>query len=223
MNQLPESISPWMEYPSYDWTPIIKESDIYEYGINQHLYHQSDKIDTVFLVISGRVRQYLISADGQEKALAIAGTNCLIGENKTVDSDVYFESAVAVSKVKAASLSYNKFESILYNFPNLIKQYIDLLNRKIRLASVYNLELSYGSSVYRIYDAFYHLALNYGRQMDSGITILLKFTHQELANLVGTSRVTVAKTVNEMLKNRIITKDGKYYHIPDIDKLLPGV
>ncbi|SDQ17410.1 CRP/FNR family transcriptional regulator, anaerobic regulatory protein [Virgibacillus subterraneus] len=220
MEILTQTISPWLENLDYDWSPLIDQAKTKELTSNIHIYDQGDQADTVFLVLSGRVRLFMLSSDGREKAISIAGKNCLMGENRVRKDNTYFENAVTASSVSIAYIPYAKFESIIYDNKDLMAQYIDLLNTKLRLATVYNLHLSYGSSIKRICDAFYHLAMNYGNKKDDGITIRIQFTHQELANLIGTSRVTVANTVNNLLKQQILVKKGKFYHIPKLSRLI---
>ncbi|MFD1037370.1 Crp/Fnr family transcriptional regulator [Virgibacillus byunsanensis] len=220
MRLLTETISPWLENLDYDWGPFIEHSTIKELTSDIHIYDQGDRAETVFLVLSGRVRLFMLSSDGREKAISIAGKNCLMGENRVQNDKTYFENAVTASTVKIASVPYATFESVIYKHTKLMAQYIDLLNTKLRLATVYNLHLSYGSSIKRISDAFYHLAMNYGIKKNDGITIQIQFTHQELANLIGTSRVTVANTVNDLLRQQILVKKGKLYHIPELSKLI---
>lgn len=220
MKLSPESISPWMDNLSYDWGILIENAAVERFRENVHIFHQGERAERVFIVLSGRVRLYMLSGDGREKAIVIAGKNCLIGENHLHENDTYLNNAVTVTDAEIASIAYSKFESIIFKETTLMRQYIDLINAKLRLITIYNLQLSYGSSVNRICDAFYHLAMTYGKKCDEGITIMIPFTHQELANLIGTSRVTVANTINELLRQNILKKKGKYYQIHNLKKLM---
>ncbi|WP_224654337.1 helix-turn-helix domain-containing protein [Escherichia coli] len=50
----------------------------------------------------------------------------------------------------------------------------------------------------------------------------MQFTQQELADLIGTSRVTVANLVNDLIQQGYIIKDGRYYIIPSVNNILPN-
>ncbi|GGB57905.1 hypothetical protein GCM10011409_39240 [Lentibacillus populi] len=219
MENLLNTLSPWLDNLDYDWKPIIEKSTIKHFPFNAHIYYQGEYAGTVYIILSGRVRLYMTSHDGREKATFIAGKNCLIGENCVNLDKTYLKNAITASNVKVARISFSEFEAILYSQSKLMRQYIDLLNLKLRLANMYHLQLTYGNSTARICDALYHLASTYGEEQDNGITISIHFTHQELANLIGTSRVTVANTINDMIRQKVIVKKNKYYHIPELNKL----
>jgi len=53
------------------------------------------------------------------------------------------------------------------------------------------------------------LKQDYGEERDQGVLITNKITHQELANLVGTTRSTITKILNKMeRKNKLQIQDG---------------
>ncbi|MYL47120.1 Crp/Fnr family transcriptional regulator [Virgibacillus halodenitrificans] len=224
MSKFIDSSSPWFENLDYDWSILLNQAIIkYEnQPANTPIYHQGDQAENIFIVLYGRIRLFMLTPDGKEKAISIAGKNCLLGVNRQPEDNTYFENAISASEAKVASLPYQQFENLIYQNPTLVKQYVHLLQEKLRLATTYNLQLSYGSSVKRIYDAFYHLAKTYGVQNTGGTVIQITFTHQELANLIGTSRVTVANTVNDMLKNNLLKKTKGKYLVPDLNRLITG-
>ncbi|GAV23254.1 helix-turn-helix domain-containing protein [Carboxydothermus pertinax] len=54
-------------------------------------------------------------------------------------------------------------------------------------------------------------AEEYGRKIQSGTVIELEITQQELANMIGASRVMVAQALKELRNIGILARSGKWY------------
>lgn len=91
--------------------------------------------------------------------------------------------------------------------------------RKIRLLTSQIEELSFDDAYYRVVDALVHLAEQYGIKTEKGCRIQLKFTHQEMADLTGSCRVTVTNIFRSLSDKKIIKKENGYVIVRDIDKL----
>lgn len=219
MNPGFESISPWLDHLNYDWSILEECGDRVTYRLHEPVYHSGDPAEFIYIVQAGRIQLFLTTDNGKEKSVAIVGANGLIGENYTTQDISYLENTVAVSPSTLLRVPRSLFEKEVLSDPSLAKQWIDMLNQKLRLLAISNLQLSFGNSYDLICHALYHLAISYGKKNTDGITIGITFTHQELANLIGTSRVTVANTINQMLQNHILSKKGKYYHIQSLELL----
>jgi len=53
------------------------------------------------------------------------------------------------------------------------------------------------------------LAKKYGEEKDGGITISTKFTHEQLAEMIGISRPTMTELLNKLEKQGFIKREGK--------------
>ncbi|GAB4232737.1 MAG: hypothetical protein Kow00121_60840 [Elainellaceae cyanobacterium] len=65
------------------------------------------------------------------------------------------------------------------------------------------------------------LAQRFGQEVEQGILIDLRFTHLDLAEAIGTTRVTVTRTLNQLQQNgiieclplkRIIVHEERFWH-----------
>jgi CRP/FNR family transcriptional regulator len=70
-------------------------------------------------------------------------------------------------------------------------------------------ELSYSTADDRIKAGILQLSRKHGVQDARGIIIDLKITHQELAELVGTSRETVTRTLARLQKRGILNLENR--------------
>lgn|SRR5690625_2754482 len=91
-----------------------------------------------------------------------------------------------------------------------------MISLKLEILTHASLNLSFDSSSQRIIRAFIQLATIYGiEKQDRSIKINITFTHQELADLIGTSRVTVSNEISKLQQLKVIKKKGRYYYIND--------
>jgi CRP-like cAMP-binding protein len=75
-------------------------------------------------------------------------------------------------------------------------------------------------SLPRICDLLIQLSLKYSENLNNNrVRLTIQFTQQEMANLLGTTRITVAKNMKWLENNDYIIKEGKYYIINDIREL----
>jgi CRP-like cAMP-binding protein len=64
-----------------------------------------------------------------------------------------------------------------------------------------------------------NLAEEYGVEDARGTLVALKITHQELANLIGSTRETVSLTLSQFKKKNLICSEGRRVIISDAESL----
>lgn len=65
----------------------------------------------------------------------------------------------------------------------------------------------------RLLRRFYSLAEQYGRKETDSTVIDLRITQQELADMIGSSRVMVVKALKELQAANIIDREKRYYRL----------
>lgn len=216
-----QHLSPWLEKLPFRWSDFNEHGEEVLLKKNEHIYHSGSPLHYVYIVLSGRVRLYLLTSDGKEKTVKIIGENGLFGEYFLSTHTTNSTSAVAVSNTKLLKVDKKIFESISLSDPNLTRQWLEILSMKLELLTHSSLQLSFKSAHVRVAYAFIHLAETYGEMSSNGtIKISITFTQQELADLVGTTRVTIVNAVKNLLKLKLIKKVERYYYIIDKDKLI---
>ena len=214
-------ISPWLDELTFEWSQLEQIGTPLEYKKNEIVFHYHDPADSIYLIKKGRVRLYLISSLGDEKAIAIIGKNGILGESSTYQQQhTYFASAITASPTSLVKIHPAAFKEAIMGNPVYTQQVLEMMSLKVRLLSQHSLQLAFYSSFQRVCQTLVQLGLTYGERLPSNrVKISIPFTHQELANLVGTSRVTVANHVKALLDNQTITKNKKYYTINDMEQL----
>ncbi|WP_027964690.1 Crp/Fnr family transcriptional regulator [Halalkalibacillus halophilus] len=214
-------INPWLENLNYDWKSLYELGTPISFPKNETIFNQNDPGDFIYIVKKGRIRLSLISQNGEEKALTIVGVHGLLGECSLNNEMKYSTNAISSSKCDLVKVERQTFMTHLHKHPETYTSLLDLITKKYQVLCMQSMELSYAKAFTRVCATFIHLAREYGEsQKEKEVKLTISFTHQEMANLLGITRVTIANNIKWLLNESYIRKEGKHYVITDIDALI---
>lgn len=188
-----------------------------EFSKRETLFHQGDPGEEFMILTEGSVKVELMNAEGKELTLTILTPYQFLGELALLD-DVP-RSATVVSMDESVLLSINKrdFARILESYPRMSLPILRQLTRRIRVLTDDIASMAFLDSYSRVTRKILNLADEMGKtSADGKILIDHALTHQQLANLVGTTRETVTKILNEMKDNGLI--DVRRHRITILDR-----
>ncbi|MCH5586517.1 Crp/Fnr family transcriptional regulator [Shimazuella sp. AN120528] len=214
------NVSMWIEHLQFDWSPFYSRAKIVTLSKHQTLFDQEEEINQIYVVVEGRIRLSIINKLGEEKAIMIIGKNGIVGDLGLYATNTYLTSAVPVTSCKLLSFSAIEFQRLLLEYPALLSFYLFNLDKKFLIMTSQIVELSYQSARFRVLQLLIQLAQTYGAEVHNGIRIAIRFTQQEMANVAGTSRVTVAQVFRQLRKERILTKENGYIILSSIGSLV---
>lgn len=180
---------------------------------------QDSKVEGLYIIREGRVKISRISEDGKIKVLAILSSGDIMGEMSILDEELASATAEAIEDSRLVFIKREDFQSILVRYPMITLGIAQILAKRLRLADREIEELAFYSVKSRVIKTLMELADRYGEKTNSGIRLSLKLTHQELADMVGTSRETVSRIISVLEKRQLITNERGYTVIRDINAL----
>lgn len=209
--------SPWLNlhipYQIFENSPtkyFRKGSIILEQDVLNHY---------VYFILNGRVRISIFGEDGVEKTIQILAKGNIFGEISSIDKSPTMITATAVADTRVAFQEVGIFLSRISNSPTLSRIMIEKLCKSVINLTQHIKDLSFLDALERVSNYLYGLSLEYGVNTESGIMLNIVFTHQEMADLTGTCRVTVSKIMNYLKQNKIIDKIDGYVYIKDLESL----
>lgn len=185
----------------------------------QIIFMEGEPADFVGFVLSGRVKLYRMSAEGHEKVIHIAGAGDVFGEVPFLDGKPHPLTAETMEETRVRSISHEDLRQLMAVHPQVASHLLQVLGLRLRQTYRQIRSLVFKDAYARTAGRLFKLARDYGVQTGDGITLNLTITHQELANMVGTSRETVSKIINSLQKNRTIDVCRGRIVIFDMDKL----
>ncbi|HBW36767.1 Crp/Fnr family transcriptional regulator [Desulfosporosinus sp. BICA1-9] len=180
-----------------------------------YLFHQGDLTGTIFLIKSGKLKLVQNAEDGHETILDICGPGEVLGELSLYQEQKEHSSAIAMEEACICCFSKIQFESLIKQDPSFALRIINYLGQK-RYDNILNSEKeSRGTVKEKLLRLFYSLAEQYGRKLPNSTMIDLIITQQELADMIGSSRVMVIQALNVLKEANIIDRKKRYYILKD--------
>lgn len=173
----------------------------------------------VVIVMSGTVKVSTLTSTGHEKVLFYLIGGEILGESSYFVDDHIDVKALSVEDVTVSYIEDTKLDKFLIQYPNTYRFFIHSLIRKYRIALSQINDFLAESPKTRIASTLYRLAVLTPKNSNSRYSINLTMTHQELANLIGCSRVTVTRIINELKNENIIDIKNKEICILDMEAL----
>lgn len=212
--------SPWIQYLDAGQFQSFTEGLIpIRYPAKKILMMKGLDNDGVFAIQSGIVEVFT-SDEEQVKTIISAGQGCIFGESSVIlDSPAYI-SAAAVTDIEVFHISKKELKKRLSQNSELAWSLIENYARKVRLLTAQIEMLTFDRKpVERIAKLLLWMADACGVATSKGIWIKNRYTHQNVADFAGLSRVSVANVYADFYRNNILKKENGKLYITDLEKL----
>ncbi|HHV55991.1 MAG TPA: Crp/Fnr family transcriptional regulator [Firmicutes bacterium] len=173
------------------------------------IFLENDPGDALYLIQSGLVRISCLAQDGRVKTLAVLSDGDFFGEMALVDDQPRSATAEALDTTTLLVLYRRDFERLLSDHPGLARAVIKGLSRRLRATNEQLLDAVFLDVRSRVIKTLLALAGSHGKPHPAGLRIDLRLTHQELAQMVGTSRETVTRVLADLQDSGLIGWDGR--------------
>ncbi|MBO8169866.1 MAG: Crp/Fnr family transcriptional regulator [Thermoanaerobacteraceae bacterium] len=177
----------------------------------EFLFYQGQRANTIYLVKSGKLKLIQATEGGREIILDVIGPGEVLGETSLFHEQEQLFSAVALEETNLCCFSRQQFEKLIQQDTSLAVRIISYLSQKLYETMRQVGEVATQSVKEKILRLLFRLAGEYGREITSGTVIEVEVTQQELANMVGASRVMVAQVLKELKEVGVVDREGKYY------------
>jgi CRP/FNR family transcriptional regulator len=161
------------------------------------IYHQGDKARCFYYLKKGRVKVVMTSADGMEKTLSTASAGEILGEAAFFDKMPRISSAYALTNIEVVSVDEAKLLSLIKDNPELALALLEIQATRIRQLSSQIDAITFMKADGRIASLL----------LRSASSNIVNYTHEEIAGIVGVSRVTVSKILNRFKREGLLKTD----------------
>lgn len=208
-----DSFSPWLHWQISEWDSLIYDEKPLLYRKKSYLYYQGHPATYVFIVKTGRVCITSYTMAGAEKQLYIAEHGCLTGESLCFADETYSCSALAIVDSYVYQISFDKLKDKMMSDWNINLGVCKIMGKKNQIYLNQIKSIALFDSQCRIAKILLDLCDLYGQSSPNGIFISIKFTHHDVAAMVGVSRVTVSNVFSVFSNSGILRRRGGYFSI----------
>jgi CRP-like cAMP-binding protein len=162
------------------------------------LIKQGEEPSRLYLLKTGTVRLFRVTADGRQITTQIAGANTFIGLEALLADQPYGLTAEGLETCCALEFTRPAAEQLFLENPVIAFKAIQSLSRNVSDTVESLLTHRLLNAQGRLLYALERLAETHGRKEESDTMIDLPVTHQDLANLSGLSRQTVSELMSDL-------------------------
>ncbi len=189
------------------------------YGKNDYIYLPGEPGDIVYLLKKGRVKISRVSEEGREATLCILEAGEIFGEVEVLGG-VQRESVVqAIEPTLVCEISREDFERYVYRNADVGGKVLKVIGHRLRQVETRLSDLVFRSAPARLAKLLLELGDTMGDFDNGGIRIRVRLTHQNLANLIGTSRETVSTLISQFQQQGLIIQEHRYILLMDREQL----
>ena len=174
----------------------------------------------MFFITKGIAKKYK-SAFNQEQLFYIYNEGDLLGYHALLSQERYQDSCAALSHLEVKFISGSNFNRLLNEIPKLKESVITNMAHEFGVMANFISVLAQKSQVLRL--GIFLLVLNHRLNKTNTSSNGINIPREDLANLIGTSRESLSRSLKELKNLSLISVEKRIIHINNQNRLLKFV
>jgi len=168
------------------------------------IYLPADAGEAMLLLSEGRVKIYHLTGEGKQAVLGLIEPGEIFGELAILEQSPREEFAEAMINSSLLLVPGQAVRDLMDAHPVVSLEVTRLMGLRRKRIERRLKSLLFRSNRERLTALLLDLAEKYGRTSSRGIELTIKLSHQEMANMIGSTRETVTVVLGELLYERLI-------------------
>jgi CRP/FNR family transcriptional regulator len=201
---------------------LVSRIQIKSYGRGEEIFCEGDACRGLFIVHAGAVKIFKSSPEGREQVLTVEQPGGSIAELPVFDGGAYPACAAAVEDSTLLFVDKNDFYALCRQHPELSLKVLRVVGGRLRRLVNIIEELSFTTVRHRLARVLWELVERAGKTAKDSrkaIEITLPYSHQELANQIGTVRELVSRNLSRLEAQGILRVAGRVILVLDPEAL----
>jgi CRP-like cAMP-binding protein len=191
------------------------------YGAGTFLLLEGDPGNHVILLLSGRVKAFIVAPDGDRVLLALRGPGDVLGEMAAIEPESTQRTATieAMEPTTARVLSAAELTGFLARRPSAAIALLRDVRDRLRNAERMRMEAVTYDTMARVTRQLAVLAARYGVPAEVDDRVALRISQAELAGWVGASRESIARAMKSLRKRNLVATGYRSIEVIDLAAL----
>jgi CRP-like cAMP-binding protein len=186
----------------------------------QQILTPDDPPDRIHIIKKGRVRVYRVTPDGKQLTLDIHERGTILGDMSLLGQSRLPEAfADAIDDAVICTITPDQLRQLIERFPTIGVNLIRHLSGRLQSAERELESLAYQRVDQRLARKLLDLARRFGSSTEGGTLIDARLTQQELAEMIGTTRETLAHTLSDFRRRGLLATVQHRVVIRDAERL----
>ena len=204
--------------PDDDLKALASRGRVRRFNAGTTIFHEGDPGDAIYVVVDGRIRMSRLSGSGTEATLALIGAGDCTGELSLFDGKPRAATATAMQATRTFVVSREDFVNWIKERPGASLALLETLSLRIRRTNEIVTDLVFLDLPHRLAKHLLTLASAHA-DGNSARRPRLQVTQGELASMLGVSRESVNKQLNQFSRDGWITLSRGAVTIDDSEAL----
>jgi CRP/FNR family transcriptional regulator, cyclic AMP receptor protein len=182
---------------------LAEHGTVKAYPKNAVIISEGDRSDSLYVILTGKVKVYLADDEGKEMVLNTQGAGEYFGEI-ILDEGPRSASVMTLEPSKFSIVSREQFNQFLAQSPEVTLELVRRLIHRVRELTKKVSELA----LLDVYGRVRGLLLELATEQD-GKLVVERLTQQEMASRVGCAREMISRILKDLRKGGYIKDDGE--------------
>ena len=171
---------------------------------NTTIMSSGDATDSLYIVLSGRLKVMMSDSEGKEVILAILGPGEFFGEMGLIDDEPRSASVVTIEPCELLSIAKRDFKRVLTENGEMAMSVMRGLVRRLREA-----DRKIGSlALLDVYGRVARLLLDMAENVNGEKIVTKRLPKQDIAKMIGASREMVSRVMKDLQTGGYIEMRG---------------
>jgi CRP-like cAMP-binding protein len=215
-----KNVSLFRELSDHELDSLVTISQVHIYKPKTFVFMQGEPLERVFFIHSGTIKIFKTDVNGKEQIISILQTGEMFPHagffrkgSYPAHAEVVEEEAVLIV------IPIADFEQTLISYPKLCIKLFRVMGEKI-IDLQNRLEEQILHNTYeQIVMLLLRLTKTNAIQQGRYYRLTTHFTNRELANMIGTSRETISRTLSQLKRKGLIDIDDNGFYLIDAMRL----
>ncbi len=196
-----------------DYAALLEIATVQHYSKGDFVFRSGAPGSNVYFLRSGKVKIHQLSPLGREVILWFCFSGEIFGLAEVARGGGRVVNAQACEASAVLAVSQEKFRAHLEHHPHLAMLSMQVLSSRLRVLGEMFVNLVSDDVSTRIAKLILRLSARYGTRIGKEVFLNIPITHQEIADMVGTSRQTVTSVLGSLKRQGVLSIDNRRIHI----------
>ena len=188
---------------------LLKAAEKRKFRKNKVIFFEDEFGDIFFLILRGKIKVSKLSREGREIVLSVLKEGDFFGEMSLLNNEPRSASAIAMEDSELLVLKQQNFLTILYENKLFLRKLLSVLSYRLRKADKKIADLALLKVYGRVAQLLLDIAKKEGSPLEHGEVSIKGPSKKEMASMVGASRETVSRSINELKRKGYISLIGR--------------
>ncbi len=202
------------------WTSLEARIPFTSCPPGHRFYAPGEPCEHLFFLKEGRVQIYKLSSEGRILRLKPVEAVTVFGEMPLNSQKTYTNAAEAMTPCTVGSIDSSLLSTMLQSHPPITRRLLEIMGQHIREMETRLVDMAFKSVPQRLATVLLSLAGSPpSPEKPTPPPMVVRSTHQQLAEMIGSYRETVTRTIGEFREEGLVQAEDDGIYLTNLEGL----